>query len=246
MTVHVSRGGVEVAEPLDFDIPGERVNRLGIEYAYSLLLPEIQVPRAGVEYAARWSPPRNTTVERRAWIFSLHGHVFYVLQTFDQTLICDLTTGQWAKWVTAGHQRWNMYRGVTWRGRIIAAGSAGPEVWEVDPKEPLDEGLHPIRRVVTGFLPVRGDHSYRQGELRLNASVGQPVAEGVDLEMRFSDDGGHTWVGPFSIRLLQGVYSQELSFRSLGRLQVPGRIWEITDAGGLMRIDDADSELDPF
>lgn len=182
----------------------------------------------------------------RSWAFVLDGHVFYVLSDVsDRTLVCDLSTGQWHHWYTgAAPALWNMVRGTMWRGRAIAADAAGPEIWEVDPLSTLDEGTTPIHRAVTGFLPIRGRGSYRQGALRLAASVGDPDVDGAELRLRFSDDEGVTWGRTYTVVLQSDAYSQPITFRGLGRMRAPGRIWELTDAGGLVRIDGVDSDME--
>lgn len=182
----------------------------------------------------------------RSWAFVLDGHVFYVLSDVSgRTLVCDLTTGQWHHWFTgAAPALWNMHRGVVWKGRTLAADALGARVWEVDPLSTLDEGVQIIHRAVTGFMPVRGRNSFRQGSLRLSASVGDPDVVGAEIRLRFSDDEGVTWGRTYAVVLQSDAFSQPISFRGLGRMRAPGRIWEITDAGGLVRIDGVDSDME--
>lgn len=257
---------------------------------------------------------------RKAWAFVLDGHVFYVLGQVNVvgpdgevitsgTLLCDLTTGgQWYVWKTSGRDFWNMHRGIMWRGRILAADNLRPIIWELNASVMNDEDdIHlDIERVVTGFQPLRGSNSARQGALRATASVGdfegthlvlvETEVEGVyefaetgnpdaymeesdvagvfDIvetptlsrkraalvlygtiaiisdapvgiaRMRFSDDSGKTWSRYFDILLRDGDDNQKLEWRSLGRLRAPGRLWEISDAGGLARIDGLDADMD--
>jgi hypothetical protein len=181
-----------------------------------------------------------------AWAFVLDGHVFYVLSDVSgRTLVCDLATGQWHHWFTGEDPAlWNMQRGLMWRGRALAAGAAGAQVWEVDPLSTLDEETDVIHRAVTGFFPVRGRAGFRQGALRLSGSVGSPDAVDVEVRLRFSDDEGVTWSRTFVNVLRVGAFAQTISFRGLGRLRAPGRIWDVSDAGGLVRIDSVDSDME--
>lgn len=184
---------------------------------------------------------------RKAWAFVLDGHIFYVLGTTNRgTLLYDLSSGQWHVWKTGGRTYWNMERGVMWRGRILAADNSTAQIWELDPDAVRDESVpaQEIERVVTGFLPLRGRDSVRQGALRLTASVGDPSVAGAAVTMRYSDDGGNTWSNPFTVTLAEGDFDQTISFRSLGRIRAPGRLWEITDTGAAVRIDGADADLD--
>lgn len=181
-----------------------------------------------------------------AWAFTFDGHVFYVLPEVDgKTLVYDMTTGQWHLWYTgAVLAMWNMRRGRMWKGRAIAADETLNKIWEVDPHSELDEGSIDITRVVSGFQPVRGTASARQGSLRVTANVGEPNLVGATVQMRFSDNEGQTW-SPVYVRILfTGDFDQPLRFRSLGRLRAPGRIWEITDTGGLMFIEGADGDIE--
>lgn len=189
--------------------------------------------------------PTVETPLEKAWAFTLDGHVFYVLNTVeDDTIVCDLTTGQWHHWKTGEHSFWNMFRGVMWKGRILAADVSAGKIWELDPSSSLDEGTTEIERAVTGFQAIRGRNSYRQGSLRLTASVGAPSADPATVQMRFSDDGGNTWSGYYTVTLVAGDFDQPIEWRSLGRLRAPGRIWEITDEGGLVNIEGLDSNVE--
>lgn len=182
---------------------------------------------------------------RKSWAFTLDGHIFYVLGTYEgKTVLCDLATGQWCIWHTAGYDFWNMHRGAMWRGRVLAADDALPVIWELDPEVGTDEGAALIARVVTGFMESRDRNSRRIGAVRLTASVGEPDAVDVQVVLRFSDDEGETWSNPKPITLRADAFDQELKFRSLGRLIEPGRLWEISDAGGLVRIDGLDADID--
>lgn len=64
------------------------------------------------------------------------------------------------------------------------------------------------------------------------------------LRMRFSDNQGQTWSRYFDIPLRVDDDNQELKWRSLGRINAPGRLWEISDAGGVVRIDGLDADMD--
>lgn len=194
-------------------------------------------------------PEPETLPNEKAWMFTLDGHVFYVLNVVAtdsgaHTYVYDLTTGQWHRWYTGYRPWWNMFRGIVWKGRTIAADHEAGTVWELDPDSELDEGEDPIRRAVTGILPHRGRTSVRQGNLRLYASMGEPSRSGAVVQMRFSDDGGQTWSDYYRVNIRPGVFAQRPRFRSLGRIRAPGRVWEISDDGASMRIDGLDAALD--
>jgi hypothetical protein len=182
----------------------------------------------------------------KAGAFNLDGHIFYVMNDVDgATLVCDLRTGQWHHWYTgAVPGLWNMQNGMMWEGRALAADSASNELWEVDPHSMHDEGTVEISRVVTAFQPLRGRASARVGSFRLTAGVGEPSLEGAELKLRFSDDEGQTWGITYTRALETDNFAQPLRFRSLGRLRAPGRIWEVSDSGGLVLIEGADADVE--
>ena len=180
----------------------------------------------------------------QAWAFVLDGHIFYVLNSVNgDTIVCDLRTGQWHHWYTGSESTWNMSRGRMWQGRIIACDESKGTIWEVDPESVLDEETTEISRVVTGFQPIRGRASVRQGSLRVTASMGEPSATPATVRMRWSDDEGDTWSSWKSITLNDEEYTQVLRYRGLGRMRAPGRIWEVADEGGLIRIEGIDSDI---
>lgn len=173
------------------------------------------------------------------------------------TFIFDLTTGQWHQWGTLvdnegvlSNGRWNMIHGVFWQElqgvdgqpiyASVAADLEGNQIYRVDPESEVDNGgtenEQYIRREVTGGLSVRGRTFIRQFDLSLTASVGAPAAAGADVTMRFSDDNGNTWVEPPAIILAPGAWNQDLTWRSLGVIRAPVRIFEIIDIGGIVRI----------
>lgn len=180
----------------------------------------------------------------KGWLFTVDGHVFYVLNfVLGRTLVYDFTTKQWHRWYTADRPFWNLFRGINWNGRVIGADAEDPRIWELDLYSELDEEEFLIQRAVSGFQAVDGLGSARQGSLRITARRGEMDASGATVQMRFSDDGGKTWSQFYSFDLQETNYSQRIEFRSLGRLRAPGRIWEIYDTGGLVRIDGADGDI---
>jgi hypothetical protein len=202
------------------------------------------------------SDPGETTLSKalrpleRAWAFFFDGHVFYVMNYILQpSLIYDVATQQWYEWFTNGvsllgssEPYWNMFRGVVWKGRTLAADLGAPKIWEVS-NSPLDEGEKAIKRLVTGFQDHRGTASVRQGSMRITARKEDP-AESATLTMRFSDDGGNTWSTERTVVLGANSYAKNIEFRSLGRIRAPGRIWEISDVGGYVTIAGADADIE--
>ena len=49
-----------------------------------------------------------------------------------------------------------------------------------------------------------------------------------------------------TIQLTEGAFDTEIAWRSLGSFMAPGRIFELSDSGGLIRIDGCDAMLNGF
>lgn len=206
-------------------------------------IPMARVTEMAMLAAYRTGTPDNE--RRRAWAFDFDGHTFYVLDLGPEgTFAFDLTTGMWCEMKTKGHDGWNMRAGTQWGAKVIACDFVNPIVWELDPDQPLDEGWKAVAHTVTAMLQFRFRKAKRQDSLRVTASVGQVAVDESVLRLRFSDDMGQTWSDYLDITLNSESYMQELAYLSLGAVQAPGRVFELSDEGGLVRIDGADVELD--
>lgn len=189
-------------------------------------------------------------LNNRSWEFSLDGHTFYVLTLGEEgTFVYDETTGEWAKWQTEGLSGWNMEIGTTWRGDVIAADQQNPVIWKLDPDSFLDDDFKPQTRKVTGGLSLRQRAFIPNYSFQVVASMGvpgvpntAPATEPV-VRLRFSDDQGNTFFDAGEIKLDPGKFAQTLVWQSLGTMQQPQRVFEVTDTGAVARIDGADAEV---
>lgn len=189
-------------------------------------------------------------LSNRAWAFALDGHTFYVITLGDTgTFVYDQSTNEWAQWQTAGMPVWNMEIGTTWKGRIIAADQANAVIWALEPRSFLDDDFKPITRRVSGGLSLRQRLFIENYAFRITASLGKfdlPTTVPATIPtvgLRVSDDQGHTWFDAGTLTLVEGKWTQKLAWTSLGTMQAPQRIFEVTDTGGVTRIDGADAEI---
>ena len=182
----------------------------------------------------------------RAWVFKKDGHPYYVLHLgVEGTFVYDKLTDKWSNWETAGYGQWNMENGWTFdTDQVIAADNQNPIIWKYDPETFQDEEFRTIERAVTGLIALRRRDTLSILGLHLTASVGSGVEDGATLRLRFSDDQGKTWSAWYSLALQEGDFDQVLNLRSLGTAHAPGRVFEIEDYGGLVRIDGADLDTD--
>lgn len=182
----------------------------------------------------------------RAWSFVLDGNTFYVLHLASLgTYVCNLTQGnQWSKWETQGMEPWNAELGLMWLGRIVAGDNQNPTLWLVDPEAENDEDDgKAVIRTATVNVPARGRKTVSIGMFSINAAAGYPSVAGATLTLRFSDDNGVTWFDLEPVTFEAGDFDQNLQFGSLGTFGQPGRILEVTDEGGSMRLSDIDAEF---
>lgn len=226
-----------------------------VTYAVSEPIPRASTVAGLVTYSTG-----TPSIERSlAWTFTLDGHTMYALDLGNQgTFIYDIVTGQWCKFETQGNIGWNMRNGTMWSGantqgaaRIVAGDSTGAFVWELDPGAFLDDGFRDIEHAATGGIVLRSRVFVSMSELRVAASSG--ILDETDgaaiLQLNYSDDGGQTYQGPFTITLQVGSTpdgQQDLKFDSLGSFMAPGRILQLSDTGGMLRIDGVDAMLDSY
>lgn len=184
-------------------------------------------------------------VRSRAWSFNLDGHPFYVLNLSDEgTFVYDDRTGQWAQFQTGGYGVWNMIQGFEWGLYVVGGDAIYSKVWTIAPDSPVDEDWRPVEHKVNGGLPSRSRDGVQHDALFLTISSGFIGEDGALLQMRFSDDQGRTWSDYFDIPLTLSDYGQEITWRSLGSISAPGRVFEFRDVGGMIRIDDCNAIID--
>lgn len=187
----------------------------------------------------------------RSWSFVLDGHTFYAVTLGEQgTYVYDQITQQWAKWQTAGLSGWNMEIGTVWQGKVIAADQANPTIWEMDPDSAIDDEFKPITRIATGGYPVRGRDQPANYVYRITASVGVPEVPLTapvtvpTVQLTYSDNQGKTFQDAGTLDMPVGDFVKQFQWLSLGSMQQPGRIFNITDTGAMVRLDGSDADIE--
>jgi hypothetical protein len=204
---------------------------------------------------------RIDTPKLRSWSFTLDGHDFYVLKlgTYRKTLVLDITTGQFSWWATDPLVTWRANIGFNWRSagnipeiygsNILVGDDSYGALWVLDPEQGYDNRLlrddpNPFERVATGQIPHRGRAGAPVFSVYLTASLGQPAFEGASVTLRYSDNQGNDYVSAGDRTIVEGDYSKELVWRSLGRIPAPGRLFQIKDNGAFARIDSLDVNIE--
>lgn len=195
-----------------------------------------------------WGQNVREQLNIRSWGFELDGHVFVIYSFGEQgTFVYDDLTGTWSKWYTQGFgNQLNAENGIYWYdGRYVAATIQDPTLVEMNFDSEFDDGFRTIQRVVTGLVTLKHrDQTLDVGALHIDASVGapsytEPNPPGPRMRLRYSDDEGNTWSDYEDVSLIVGEYNQDIQWRSLGTIFAPGRVFEISDEGGVVRIDGA-------
>lgn len=203
------------------------------------------VTQAAMLMAYKTGVPGQT--RQRAWTFDFDGHNFYVLDLAQEgTWVLDLVTGQWTKFETPGFGVWNMINGYAWEtNRMVVGGdSIYPTVLRLDPLSAFDDGWRPVTYKVTGGMSTRARDGKSVDSVRLAVSNGIMADPLPTITMRFSDDNGATYSEDYPFQLKSNDYTQRVEWNSLGQIRIPGRVFEFTDQGGLLRIDGADVQIE--
>lgn len=200
--------------------------------------------QAAILYAYKTSTP--SLPRQQAWEFDLDGHKFYVLPLGPEgDWAYDMSTKQWTQLQTQGFYGLNFTHGMMWGLRIMGGDALYNVLHEMDPNQPLDMGYNPVQHVVTGAISTRGRNMIGCASFTITASPNDIQQAGSIISLSFSDDNGETWVGPFN-QTLTGKANQLLTWSALGSFAIPGRIFQVSDQAGVVRIDGADAALQNY
>jgi hypothetical protein len=192
----------------------------------------------------------------RAWTYTLDGHDYYVLRLGDdETLVYDTYSQQWMDWRNFGRPNWRASYGVNWIGGEALAQAFGSNVvcgddsfgllWFLDPEQPYDQSPRTeieiqeiyFERIVMGQVPMKGREVMPCNAVWLTSDMGSPAYAGAGVQLLVSDDAGRTFADRGTITVTVGKFSPEITWRSLGQIQAPGRLFRIVDDGAITRID---------
>lgn len=192
--------------------------------------------------------PVTGDVQIRTWTGTLDGHDFYVLRLGTQdTLVYDTYSKQWYDWESADQPIWSVNAGYNWLGSrgkgyessIVVGDDETGQLYFLDPTQAYDEGnddlSHYFERVAMAQTLMQGRKTAPCHVIYLNGDNEATTARPVKLET--SDDNGKTFFDHGDITAEIGNYEQEFSWRSLGLIRCPGRLFKITDDGAFTRID---------
>jgi len=164
-----------------------------------------------------------------AWSFRTNRHDFYILNTDIATLVYDITAGSWYRWSSYQKDFWNAISGIHINDTVYAVTDFDGKIYKLSYTQ-SDGGTDYLVCEVSGFIPNNGNNSIicQNITLFLNAGTSNSYATNPVIELRWSDDGGRNWSSySQGYTGFQGSYETNVAFRSLGRINRPGRYLEI-------------------
>lgn len=187
----------------------------------------------------------------RAWTFTQDDHDFYVLHLGDdRTLVLDMMTNQWSTWKSRARNIWRANIGIRWDLDNVAGDDIYGILWNINADARDDDAITgevadrtPIQTIVRGMFPQRLHNALSCYHAELTLSQGEPVAAGVGVTLRTSDDSGRSWLDHGEILTDVSGEMYDLSWFGLGLITAPGKIFEIIDTGYARRIDALDIDL---
>lgn len=237
-----------------YNIPADRIDASNslVMIPYTRISQSLRVEQAR---AVAVVSGRIDTPKLQAWYYTLDGHDMYVLRlgTYGKTLVYDLSTGQWSWFTSEDSVRWRASCGTNWRAaqgigsaygsNIVVGDDSSGTLWVLDPEKGMDDKMQgnnqvPFERIATGQLPITARQAAPIYSVNLSASFGKPDNLGNTVTLSYSDDQGNTYVTADEPMVSnEGGYDQEFTWRSLGQVRSPGRLFRITDDGAFARID---------
>lgn len=171
----------------------------------------------------------KTSSQFIAWSFRTNKHDFYVLSTDIITLVYDLTADKWYRWSTYQKDTWDAVSGVQINDVIY---SVNPNTGSVSTLQDgkIDNTLDYLVCEVSAFIPntERKSTPCTLISLFLNYGFSDSYSVNPVVELRWSDDGGNSWSTYMQGSIgSKGSYSTNVDFRSLGRINKPGRFIEV-------------------
>lgn len=164
-----------------------------------------------------------------AWAFRTNRHDFYVLSTDVATFVFDITAGVWCRWSTYLKDTWDAVAGIHVNDTVYCVTNFDGSLYKLS-YNTTDANQDYLVCEVSGFVPQNSIKPVlcNNVTLFLNYGFSGSYLTSPTIELRWSDDGGHTWVNYMQAATgSRGLYDTNVSFRSLGRIVQPGRLFEV-------------------
>ena len=159
--------------------------------------------------ASSYSPERISTTEIElliesaadsttgaGFIYEQSGHIHYVLNFSDLTIVYDLTTGLWHERISDGESRWRANVYADFAGAQLVGDFETGDIYELDQETYSDNGSTILREVIAPPIHGGGVRVF-QSELYIDTETGIGLTSGQGSDpqwmLDWSDDGGATW-----------------------------------------------------
>lgn len=168
----------------------------------------------------------------KAWAFSVDGHTLYcVTMGTEGTWAYDVENQNWPRFKSYNQETWRAHLGTQVDGSTIVAGDDTSNTLYVLDSTISNDNSDPLERIVTGGLAILGKPQ-KCTDFSVVMAKGQAPITGDAVNptvlMRYSDDAGNTWSSWIEEHLgLEGQYGGQVTWRQLGLMQVPGRLFTI-------------------
>lgn len=163
------------------------------------------------------------------WTFRTNKHDFYVLTTDIVTVVYDLTNGKWYRWSSYQKDFWNAVFGVQVNDVVYAVTDFDGSLYKLSNSQ-VDNTQDYLVCELSGFIPsiTENGSPCNRVTLVLNYGFSNSYTTSPVVEMRWSDDGGHSWSNYMQGQVgLKGGFATVVTFRSLGQMSLPGRQIEV-------------------
>jgi hypothetical protein len=180
-----------------------------------------------------------------AFVVTFEGHELYVLNvpgvgtwaydisrigTTISTYGDSYTRGEWDEWESYGRDHFRGCAGVMVNGVAYVGDDTTNDLFSMQMGVYTDAG-GPLTRMGSIFVKIEeGNPRCLNMVLQCVTGVGNPTGLGVNpvAEMRYSDDGGHTFGNWRQAPLgMTGGYATRALWQRLGKLRSPGRLVQV-------------------
>lgn len=179
-----------------------------------------------------------TNTKISCWSFSIDGHpLVFVNLGIQGTYVLDVSTGLWSSWSYDNTVGLQVVDGQEFDEFYLTHPRTGAKIYTFDPNE-IDDTNGEFFTSVTGGIPARRRETIPV--YSVYAAVNRTAETDRVVSLFYSDDNGATWNLHGTVTPSTGTY--ELSWRGLGAIRSPGRIFELRDTGALASIDGLEME----
>lgn len=168
----------------------------------------------------------QTATNFRSYGFRWNQHEFYVLTTDQKTLVFNLNNQTWSTFDSYSYPNWRAHVGFQLDEDVYCGDAYTGTLWKLDSGY-SDDGEKIVREVSGFLIETSSKANCFSVNVRINAGWAPGYSYTPVLEMRFSDDYGFSWSPYYQVQMgKKGAYDYDVTYRSLGTYQRPGREFE--------------------